>query len=161
MWFIFSTKFVVFCFVDHAVWLKIECKICRFSHQLDKDDIHIHQEQSWRTSADRFVWDTSPGTKRGLPSQKSQTMDALILFYLRRFAGNIAGKLGNAYLRYHNHQSATRFPLTATLAMLVIPVLPNLDGKRPKLTQTQFVYMLIVNFAFASTHWIPNLQYMT
>ena len=32
------------------------------------------------------------------------------------------GKLRNAYLRYQNRQSATRFPLTATLAMLAIPV---------------------------------------
>ena len=34
------------------------------------------------------------------------------------FAGNVAGKLDNPYLRYHNRQSATRFPITAKLAML-------------------------------------------
>ena len=43
-------------------------------------------------------------------------------FHLRRFAGNIAGKLGNAYLRYHNAQPAMRFPLTCTLAIPVFPV---------------------------------------
>ena len=36
----------------------------------------------------------------------------------------VAGKLGNAYLRYPNRQPATCFLLTATLAMLAIPVLP-------------------------------------
>ena len=45
-------------------------------------------------------------------------------FHLRSLAGNIAGKLGNAFLRYQIRQPATRFPLTPTLAMLVIPVLP-------------------------------------
>ena len=45
-------------------------------------------------------------------------------FHLRRLAANIASKLGNAYLRYQNRQPATRFPLTATLAMLAILVLP-------------------------------------
>ena len=44
-------------------------------------------------------------------------------FHLRRLAGNIAGKLGSAYLRYWNRQLATCFPLTATVAMLAIPVL--------------------------------------
>ena len=46
-------------------------------------------------------------------------------FHLRRLAGNVAGKLGNAYLRYQNRQPATCFPLTATPAMLAIPVLPK------------------------------------
>ena len=45
-------------------------------------------------------------------------------FHLRRLAGNVAGKLGNAYLRYQNRQPATCFPLAATVAMLAIPVLP-------------------------------------
>ena len=47
-------------------------------------------------------------------------------FHLRRFTGNVAGKLGNAYLSHQNRHPATCFPLTATLhvAMLVIPVLP-------------------------------------
>ena len=45
-------------------------------------------------------------------------------FHLRRLAGNVAGKLGNAYLRYQNRQPATCFPLGATVAMLAIPVLP-------------------------------------
>ena len=45
-------------------------------------------------------------------------------FHLLRLAGNVAGKLGNAYVRYQNRQSATRFPLTATVAMLI-------NGKRP------------------------------
>ena len=51
-------------------------------------------------------------------------------FYSLRLASNVAGKLGNACVRYQNRQSATRFPLTATVAMLVIPVLP-INGKRP------------------------------
>ena len=45
-------------------------------------------------------------------------------FHLRRLACNVAGKLGNAYLRYQNRQPATCFPLTATVAMQAIPVLP-------------------------------------
>ena len=48
--------------------------------------------------------------------------------------GNVAGKLGNAYLRYQNRQSATCFPLAATPAMLAIPVLP-VNGKRPRLVR--------------------------
>ena len=43
-------------------------------------------------------------------------------FHLRRL--NVAGKLGNACLRYQNRQPATCFPLTATVAMQAIPVLP-------------------------------------
>ena len=38
---------------------------------------------------------------------KKQVMGAL---HLRRLVGNVACKLGNAYLRYQNHQLATRFP---------------------------------------------------
>ena len=45
-------------------------------------------------------------------------------FHLLRLAGNIAGKVGNDYVRYQNRQPATRFPLTATAAMLAILVLP-------------------------------------
>ena len=51
--------------------------------------------------------------------------------YVRRLASNIAGKLGNAYLRNQYRQPATCFPLTATLAMLAIAVLPVKYGKRP------------------------------
>ena len=50
-------------------------------------------------------------------------------FHLRSLAGNIAGKLGNTFLRYQIRQPATRFPLTPTLAMLVIPFC-RLNGKR-------------------------------
>ena len=46
------------------------------------------------------------------------------VFHLSRLNGNVAGKLVNAYLRYQNRQPATRFPLTTTVAMLAIPVLP-------------------------------------
>ena len=46
------------------------------------------------------------------------------VFYLRRLTGNVAGELGNAYLRYHTRQPATCFPLTEALVMLSIPVLP-------------------------------------
>ena len=42
-----------------------------------------------------------------------------LAFHLRRLAGNVAGKLGYAYLRYQNRQPTTRFTLTATVAMLV------------------------------------------
>ena len=54
----------------------------------------------------------------------SMLYDTKGAFHLRRLAGNVAGKLGNAYLRYQNRQPATCFPLTATVAMLAIPVLP-------------------------------------
>ena len=52
-------------------------------------------------------------------------------FHLRHLAGNVVGKLGIAYLRYHNSQPATCFPLTATLARLAIPVLP-VEWKAPR-----------------------------
>ena len=43
---------------------------------------------------------------------------------IRRLASNVAGKLVNTYLHYQNRQPATRFQLKATVASLVIPVLP-------------------------------------
>ena len=52
-------------------------------------------------------------------------------FHLRRVAGNIAGKLVNAYLSYQNGQPATCFLITATMAMLAILVLP-VKWKAPK-----------------------------
>ena len=57
-------------------------------------------------------------------------------FHLRRLASDVAGKLGNAYLRYQIRQPATRFPLTATVAILAIPILP-VKWKAP------FVYIIV------------------
>ena len=51
------------------------------------------------------------------------------------------GKLCNAYYRYHNRQSATCFPLTATLAMLAIPV----QWKAPKSFKLTCHYQNVIN----------------
>ena len=85
-----------------------------------------------------------------------QTMGA---FHLRRLAGNVAGKLGNAYLRYQNRQPSTCFPLAATVAMLAVPVL-QLKWKAPYVLRTSF--MLIKNiylYIFINLEILDYLSY--
>ena len=69
-------------------------------------------------------------------------------FHLCRLAGNVAGKLGNPYLRYQYRQLATCFPLTATPTMLAILVL---KWKAPLViavfTMLQYKASLTFNFS--------------
>ena len=74
-------------------------------------------------------------------------------FHLSRLTGNVAGKLCIAYLRYQNRQLATRFPLTATVAMMAIPVLP-VKWKAP------LVFRFTTNL-LPTTILIQNQDYLT
>ena len=64
-----------------------------------------------------------------------------LVFYIRRLTGNVTDRLDNAYLRHHNRQSATCFPLTATLVILAIPDLPAW-WKAPIITLFVNIYRL-------------------